>query len=473
MSTQVRAAIYCRVSTDRQEEEGTSLDTQRDRARQYCAQHGYQAAAEFREVYSGFELRRPELDRLRQLIRAGAVDIVVCYAVDRLGRNQAHLAILLHEMDEAGVRVEFVTEKFEDSAVGKFILAAKGFAAEVEREKIIERTQRGRRARVASGKPVAGCKAPYGYRWRDGDKSGLEPDPETAPIVQRIFKDIAAGASLRGMARTLQEEGVPPPMHRPDRPATRWHVGSLRFIALNEQYTGQAIAYRHERVKNNGKKYSARRRDVSGHVPLPEGTIPPLVSLDLWQAAHATLEANRYQAVRRVPHPESHLLRAGFALCGSCGARLVASSSHYKQTYCCKTRNRGGECLSPAHIVAHILDRVVWEAVHPYLIDPGLLADELDRLHQDDTTADDLHAVDRALADVDKQQANYVANLGLVTGQAAALIAQKLEDLGAQRARLEEERQAILDQRTSWQQARTQLGSLAACRRENHSRTNA
>ncbi len=72
---------------------------------------------------------------------------MICYAVDRLSRNQAHIYIVVEEFDRAGTRLEFVTEDFEDSAVGKFLLSAKGFAAEIEREKILERSIRGKRAR--------------------------------------------------------------------------------------------------------------------------------------------------------------------------------------------------------------------------------------------------------------------------------------------------------------------------------------
>ena len=62
---------------------------------------------------------------------------MIAYAVDRLSRNQAHLYILAEELETSGIAVQFVTESFEDSAVGKFIRSAKAFAAEVEREKFV------------------------------------------------------------------------------------------------------------------------------------------------------------------------------------------------------------------------------------------------------------------------------------------------------------------------------------------------
>ena len=65
--------------------------------------------------------------------------MVVAYAVDRLSRNQNHIGVLFDEVEQAGARLEFVTEKFEDTAIRRFILAARPFIGEVEREKIAER----------------------------------------------------------------------------------------------------------------------------------------------------------------------------------------------------------------------------------------------------------------------------------------------------------------------------------------------
>ena len=65
-----RAAVYCRVSTDSQEREGTSLKTQLERCLTYCHDQCYDATYQFSETYSGLSLERPELDKLRELVRA-------------------------------------------------------------------------------------------------------------------------------------------------------------------------------------------------------------------------------------------------------------------------------------------------------------------------------------------------------------------------------------------------------------------
>ena len=80
----MKTAIYCRVSTDNQEREGTSLQTQLENCLKYCEDKGYDVSSRFSEAYSGLSLERPELDKLRDLVRNGVVDVIVCYSLDRL-----------------------------------------------------------------------------------------------------------------------------------------------------------------------------------------------------------------------------------------------------------------------------------------------------------------------------------------------------------------------------------------------------
>src|SRR4051794_20163325 len=96
----LRAAIYVRVSTGAQEEEGTSLGTQERACREYAAERGYvvDEAHVYREVHTGTELwERPELTRLRDHIKGGEVHAVVAYAVDRLARDPTHLGVIVSE----------------------------------------------------------------------------------------------------------------------------------------------------------------------------------------------------------------------------------------------------------------------------------------------------------------------------------------------------------------------------------------
>src|SRR5262245_43993954 len=133
---QIRAAIYVRVSSVGQdkkakaraaddEREVGSLETQEAACRAYAAERGYTVVGLYRETFTGYELyERPQLGELREAARRRDFDVLIVYAVDRLSRKQSHQFILLEVFEQAGVAVEFVTERFEDTAVGRFMLSA-------------------------------------------------------------------------------------------------------------------------------------------------------------------------------------------------------------------------------------------------------------------------------------------------------------------------------------------------------------
>ena len=245
-TTTGRVHIYCRVSSQGQED-NTSLSTQESACRSWCADRGLTVASVAREVWSGGDRHRPQLDALIDRILPG--DVILAYALDRLSRTQVDTAILIDRIESTGASLALVTEDFEKSATGTFLRGAKAFAAELEREKIAERTQRGRRARVSSGKPLAGNRPSYGYRWADAAKSHLELDPINADVVRRIFDMALDGRSLRGIAADLYERSVPSPTGSP-----RWTPSVIRDLLLRPIYTGQAVGYatRSERRPGGG-----------------------------------------------------------------------------------------------------------------------------------------------------------------------------------------------------------------------------
>lgn len=152
----MKALVYCRVSTTGQEEKGSSLGSQATECTKFAEEQGYTVVETVKEVFSGAYLfDRPKLYKCREKLREGAYDAVVVYAIDRLSRDVAHLAILVDEVERYGAKLFFVTEDLDKTAEGKLILSVKGYVAEVERLKIRERSMRGKRAIVNAGKLFA------------------------------------------------------------------------------------------------------------------------------------------------------------------------------------------------------------------------------------------------------------------------------------------------------------------------------
>jgi len=104
------AAVYCRVSTEDQEKEGTSLDSQREACLKKCKELGWEVSPEhtLSEVWSGLTTERPELTKLREWVRKKEIEGVIVYSTDRLSRDPVHLLILVDEFEKKGVSLVFV-----------------------------------------------------------------------------------------------------------------------------------------------------------------------------------------------------------------------------------------------------------------------------------------------------------------------------------------------------------------------------
>ena len=168
----MRAAIYARVSTERQERQQT-IDSQLAALSAWAEQAGHELMAGhvFRdEGYSGSRLDRPGLDALRDAVRDAEVDVVAVLSPDRLARKYAYQALILEEFRRAGCAIEFLNRTISDDPGDQLLLQIQGAVAEYERALLSERFRRGKLQKARAGWFIGG-RAPYGYRYlpcRDG-----------------------------------------------------------------------------------------------------------------------------------------------------------------------------------------------------------------------------------------------------------------------------------------------------------------
>jgi len=445
-------AIYIRVSSGGQED-GYSLETQEARCRTHAEAQGLDVLGVFQDVHTGAEWReRPGLTHLRQAVRSGNIDVVLAFALDRLSRKQTHVAILADELEHAGARLEFVTEDFENTAVGEFIRSAKAFAAEVEREKLAERTVRGRIARVQSGKLIPGGRPPYGYRWRDTTKGQLDIDPVTGPVAQRIYASAARGMSLYKIAKWLVDEGIPNPTGQ-----RVWHNSTLSNLLHRHAYKGEAFGWG---VRKAGVQ--PQRFDPEKAIRLPDGTIPALVDEQTWDAVQIVLRRNKAQSIRSAKNPEAALLRNGFVRCGTCGRTMKTrprSNGRDVDYYCGGSSNI--ICARPTSITGNILDGAVWTRVREIIVDPSTVATELERLRKANPTGEELASIQRLIDEVNRQQVNLARAIAMLEdSDASAPLVAQLASLSDRRKALEQERDSVEERRASWLATQANLANL-------------
>lgn len=142
------AAIYCRVSTEGQEKGIPSLQTQLEDCLAHCHGKGYEVAYQSSEAYACLPLERPELVRLRELVKSGRIDVLVVHTLDCLSHVLAHRMMLALELETYGVTLEAVAEDLNNLQLAQLISCVQVFVSKVAAESIRERIKRGKRAKA-------------------------------------------------------------------------------------------------------------------------------------------------------------------------------------------------------------------------------------------------------------------------------------------------------------------------------------
>ena len=273
-------ALYARVSTDAQFEEGYSLDAQIERMHKYCESKEFDNCIEYQDGgFSGASLDRPAIKNLIEDIELGKVKRVVVYKLDRLSRSQRDTVTLLEDVFLPN-NVDFISlsENFDTSTpYGKAMIGVFSVFAQLERENIYERTRMGMLERVKSGKWPGGGGTPFGYDY-DAENDKLIPN-EHAEEVRQIYDLYLSGYSTTQLATMF--------------PVANDH--QITQILDRQTYLGK-ISY-------NGELYQGNHEAI-----IDEAT---------WNRVQ---EERRRRSTKNVV--TSQYLLTGLVYCGKCGAKM-------------------------------------------------------------------------------------------------------------------------------------------------------
>src|ERR1700694_1574597 len=210
-SKQVRCAIYTRVSTDQGlEQDFNSLDAQYDASQAYIRSQQHAGWTMVRSKYddggfSGGDTDRPALQRLLEDVRAGKIDVIVVYKVDRLTRSLADFAKLVELFDKHDVSFVSVTQQFNTTtSMGRLPLNVLLSFAQFEREVTSERIRDKISASKRKGLWVGGM-APLGYDTKDRKITINKPEAER---VRTIFRLSLTLGSLNLLTAELRKQGI-------------------------------------------------------------------------------------------------------------------------------------------------------------------------------------------------------------------------------------------------------------------------
>jgi site-specific DNA recombinase len=273
------------------------------------------------------------------------IDRLYVHSPDRLARKFAHQAILLDELNKHGCEVIFLNQDgLPESPETKMLIQMQGMFAEYEREKILERTRRGRRYSASRGNVSVFGRAPYGYRYvskrASRGEARWEIDPVESETVRFIFELVGQqGYSLAAVCRELKSRGT-----RTRQGKSNWARATLHGILLNPAYCGEA-SYGKTRLcprkpgrrAKRGDPVVPRQAKVAVATPVEEQImipVPSLVEKPLFEVVRKRMEENRGRQRERQNGPK--YLLSGLLICGHCGSAYCsrrqgsAQSTYYR-----------------------------------------------------------------------------------------------------------------------------------------------
>ncbi len=411
-----KAILYARVSTDEQARSGYSLAQQMEALRAHAEREGYEVLEEVADAgYSGASLERPGMDRMRDLVAAGGVSVVLAQDRDRFAREPAYHYLLRREFGEHGTKIRALNDRGDDSPEGELTDGILDQLAKFERAKTAERTRRGRLQKAREGKVMASRSPRYGFEV-NASRDGYEVDEERMRVVRRIFREVAEGTTLRSIKLVLEGEGVPTP-----RGARFWDRSFFRNCILDDVYRphsfeevaavvspevagrldpaksyglwwfnrrsmkSRQVSEASEGGRRYGRKYSSyiKPREEWIAVPVPDSGVPR----ELVDAARAAIEGNR---VPSSAGDRFWQLSGGVARCGTCGRRMrVLNRTKQRKSgprrygyYRCAARHDHGEksCSNGRTVSALVLEAKVWTFVRGMMTEPEELVKDIDRM---------------------------------------------------------------------------------------------
>jgi len=373
-----RAILYARVSTDEQARSGYSLAQQIEALRDYAAREGFEVLEEVSDPgQSGASLERPGMDRVRDLVTAGGVSVVLAQDRDRFAREPAYLYLLREEFAERGAALKALNDRGDETPEGQLTDGILDQIARFERLKTAERTRRGKQRRAREGKVIGNQKPNLGFRYDEG-RNGLEVDEETMPVVREIFRVIGAeGQPIYAAKKELERHGISTPYGK-----RGWSHAYIRKIVQSDVYrphtydeiaplVAPEVAARLDEEKRYGiwwwSRWNPEEQWIA--VPVPDSGIP-----------REWIDAAR-ERIRDNARPQSSGLRfyelAGMAYCGCCGRQMARTTtknnagSRFFYYRCMRRWSDSKEaCANGRSHSAPKTEAEVWNKVRAYLMSP-------------------------------------------------------------------------------------------------------
>lgn len=418
----IRVGIYPRVSTQEQAKEGYSIGEQTARLNKYCEAMGWTVVNCYTDPgYSGAKLDRPGLKEMIKDVKAGKLDKVVVYKLDRLSRSQKDTLYLIEDVFLKN-NTDFVSmsENFDTATpFGRAMIGILAVFAQLEREQIKERLTMGREARAKSGHYTGNDKVLIGYDYRNGE---LVVNEFEKIIVNEVFKLFNEGTSIKTIAGILNKRGL-------NHKFGDWNDMTVRRLLKNRHYIGE--------VKFSEKWYP--------------GNHEPIIDLGIFNTAQKLLK------VRQDNYTGSNknmTALGGLIWCARCGGRYHRQTYKPKADgtktarYVCYSRSKKQKklvvdpnCKNRIYEIDE-LDNIIFDEIRKLAIDP----DYMNELKSEDNIDSDekIRVLKNEIHDLTEQISGYM-DLYAIKRLSLTEVDNKIEPLAERRDKLEEELEELTE----------------------------
>lgn len=292
-----KVAIYVRVSTTNQADEGYSIDEQIDKLKAYCKIKDWTVYKVFTDAgFTGSNIDRPAMTNLISAAKKRQFDTILVYKLDRLSRSQKDTLYLIEEIFiKNGIDFLSLSENFDTSSVfGKAMIGILSVFAQLEREQIKERMMLGKVGRAKSGKSMMWGKAAYGYTYNK-ETNSLDIVPAEATLVKKIYELYLRGKSISKLRDYLNDNNL-----RVNKDV-KWSHRTVSFTLTNPVYCGK--------IRYEGKLY--------------DGLHEAIITQELFDKTQKVLAERRMDAKKLNPRPfQAKYMLSGIIRCGYCGSPM-------------------------------------------------------------------------------------------------------------------------------------------------------
>lgn len=313
-------AIYCRVSTTEQAEEGYSIGEQERVLMDYCDKNGFDIYKTYADKgISGKDIKhRPAIQELLRDASEKRFNLVISWKINRMSRKLTDAIKIVEILEKYGIAYRSYSEPFEsDTPAGRMQFQLMALLGEFERNTIAQNVKMGMCAKARSGEWCGGI-APLGYDWvpMEGTeqsvrrKSRLEVNEGEAETIRKIFELYASGKGYKAIVNHLNKEGYQTKRGNP------FSVAQLKGILMNPVYIGKV---RFDVRRNWSEK---RRQNINPNPIIAEGIHKPIISDELWNRVQGIMKqkSGKPSRIYDGEYPLTGILR-----CPECGAGMVIS----------------------------------------------------------------------------------------------------------------------------------------------------